>query len=47
MIDWEKENELIENLPNSPEIYRLLTEARRYFLIKGVIKKRSFMVEVR
>ena len=33
MGDWEHEN--------SPEIYRLLTEARRYFLIKGVIKKRD------
>lgn len=37
--DWEN--------VNSPETYRLLTEARDYFLIKGVIKKRSFMVEVR
>jgi len=26
---------------NSPETYRLLTEARRYFLIKGVIKVRK------
>lgn len=26
---------------NSPETYRLLTEARGYFLIKGVIKRRD------
>jgi len=26
---------------NSPETYRLLTEARDYFLIKGVIKRRD------
>ena len=37
--DWENYN--------SPETYRLLTEARDYFLIPGVIKKRSFMVEIR
>lgn len=32
--DWEN--------VNSPEIYSLLTEARGYFLIKGVIKKRTW-----
>jgi len=31
--DWEN--------VNSPETYRLLTEARDYFLIKGVIKRRD------
>jgi len=31
--DWEN--------VNSPKTYRLLTEARDYFLIKGVIKRRD------